>query len=108
MSKILRTLVLGMVVGGCAPSGQVQEGAEPRSPEVPSSRPAEDPALLETCAAKDLQYLVGQPGSVLDTMRFGTVVRIERPGDVMTMEYLADRTRIILGEDGRISRVICG
>jgi len=69
---------------------------------------SEDPAMIETCAAKDLQHLVGQPASVLDTIRFGTVVRIERPGDIHTMEYSAERTRIIIGEDGHIARVICG
>lgn len=124
MSKIQILAMLSFLVIGCTSSDPGASGSEGSSNSAPrdtasgigddgSARPdtavhREDPAMIETCAAKELQHLVGQSASVLDTMRFGTVVRIERPGDIHTMEYSAERTRIIIGEDGRIARVICG
>jgi hypothetical protein len=65
-------------------------------------------ASTGTCPAKDLQYLVGQPRSALFTMRFGSEVRIEMPGEMYTMDYKAARTRIVISTDERIARVLCG
>jgi Peptidase inhibitor I78 family len=61
-----------------------------------------------TCAANELQYLVGQPRTVLYTMRFAATVRIEEPGQFYTQEYRAERTRIIIDASGKITSVICG
>jgi hypothetical protein len=61
-----------------------------------------------TCPAKDLQYLVGQSRSVLETMRFGTEVRVEEALQIHTLEYIASRTRILIGRDDKIRAVICG
>jgi hypothetical protein len=124
MSKISILAMLSLLLIACASPEPGNSGSEGNNTSAPrdtaseiveddSARPdtavhREDPAMIETCAAKELQHLVGQPESVLETMRFGTVVRIERPGDIHTMEYSAERTRIIIGEDGRIARVICG
>ena len=125
MTKISILAMLSLLLIGCTSSEPGNSGSEGgSSTSAPrdtasgigndgSARPdtavhREDPAMIETCAAKELQHLVGEPQSVLDTMRFGTVVRIERPGDIHTMEYSAERTRIIIGDDGRIARVICG
>jgi hypothetical protein len=108
MSRIFVLAAVALTITGCGRQESPNPNLETPLPQEDTSAPAEDPAMIETCAAKDLQYLVGQPETVLETMRFGTVVRIERPGDVITMEYSAERTRIIIGEDKRIARVICG
>lgn len=103
--------VLSFLPPGCDSPGTRTSGDEAVSGSAAQpgrTTQREELSIIETCAAKDLQYLIGQPESVLDTMRFGTVVRIERPGDIHTMEYSAERTRIIIGDDGRIARVICG
>ena len=60
------------------------------------------------CAAPDLQYLVGQPESVLQTMKFGGDTRIIRPGMAVTMDYREDRLNIEIDAAGTISRVTCG
>jgi predicted RNA-binding protein Jag len=60
------------------------------------------------CPAKELHYLVGQPRTVLYTMRFGTEVRIEEPGQAVTMDYRGSRTRVIIGSNGKIASVVCG
>lgn len=62
----------------------------------------------ETCGAAALQDLVGQSETVLQTMKFGTPVRIIHPGMAVTMDYSADRLNIEINEAGMISRVTCG
>jgi hypothetical protein len=62
----------------------------------------------QTCPAKDLRYLVGQPRTVLQTMRFGSEVRFEEPGQAYTQDFVPTRTRIVIGTDSKIARVVCG
>ncbi|MGA0541023.1 I78 family peptidase inhibitor [Neotabrizicola sp. VNH66] len=71
--------------------------------EVPPTVPAED-----ACGASALQGLVGQPRTVLATMRFGQTTRIIEPGMAVTMDYQAGRLNIWIAENGRIERVSCG
>ena len=61
-----------------------------------------------TCGAADLQGLVGQPASVLQRMKFGTVTRITRPGQAVTMDYSDGRLNIHVDGAERIERVSCG
>lgn len=70
---------------------------------VPPAEPVED-----ACGAAALQGLVGQPRSVLETMRFGQTTRIIEPGMAVTMDYQAARLNIWIAESGRIERVTCG
>ncbi|WP_103334266.1 I78 family peptidase inhibitor [Pseudotabrizicola formosa] len=62
---------------------------------------------LSTCGADALQTLVGQPASVLQTMRFAHETRIIRPDTAVTMDYRADRLNIDIDRTERISRVYC-
>ena len=80
------------------------EGEAPPDPGVvvPPMPPA------GACGAPDLQYLVGQPDTVLQTMKFGTTTRIIRPGMAVTMDYSESRLNIEINEAGKISRVSCG
>lgn len=73
----------------------------------PVQTPKPDP-MLASCKAEGLQYLVGKNKSVLATMKFAKPIRIEEPGMMYTMEYSAERTRIITDEKGIITSVICG
>lgn len=75
-----------------------------QSPEAPpAAAPAED-----ACQASGLQMLVGQPASVLDTMRFAQPTRIITPDMAVTMDFNAQRLNIEIDEAKRISRVACG
>lgn len=79
--------------------------------EAPPFEPPVDPVpppMAETCGAQELQHLLGQPDTVLETMRFAPVVRVIRPGMAVTMDYSPDRLNIEIDEAGRISRVSCG
>ncbi|RGP38693.1 hypothetical protein D1012_00755 [Pseudotabrizicola alkalilacus] len=51
--------------------------------------------------------LVGQPASVLQTMKFAAETRIIRPDMAVTMDYRADRLNIEIDRAERISRVHC-
>ncbi|TXI00913.1 MAG: hypothetical protein E6Q73_07930 [Pseudorhodobacter sp.] len=90
-------LVLPLALVACV------EGEAPPNPGVILPEP---PA--GACAAPDLQYLVGQPESVLQTMKFGGDTRIIRPGMAVTMDYREDRLNIEIDAVGTISRVTCG
>jgi hypothetical protein len=61
-----------------------------------------------SCGASDLQRLVGQPASLLQTMRFAQPVRILRPGMAVTMDYSEDRLNIEIDGAEVIVRVGCG
>ncbi|EEW26764.1 I78 family peptidase inhibitor [Rhodobacter ferrooxidans] len=66
------------------------------------------PDMSPNCGAADLQGLVGQPASVLQTMRFAKPTRIIRPGMAVTMDYSPDRLNIEIDSAERIIRVACG
>lgn len=80
------------------------EGGSPPYPGVivPPMPPA------GSCGAPDLQYLVGQPETVLHTMKFTGPVRIIQPGMAVTMDYSEGRLNIEINEAGKIARVSCG
>jgi len=68
----------------------------------------EPPVATENaCGAAELQGLVGQPASVLRTMKFGLDTRIIRPETVVTMDYRPDRLNIDIDAGERITRVYC-
>ncbi len=87
-------LALPIALMGCMP--------EPEPP-VPDPMPVED-----ACGANGLQDLVGQSAKKLEVMRFGTPVRMIRPGMAVTMDYSAERLNIEINEAEIISRVSCG
>lgn len=92
------SLALG---AGCTPVGQ---------PPQPGTPPGVPPGLSPdaACGAGGLQHLVGQPESVLATMRFGTVVRVIHPGDAVTEDYSPSRLDIEIDRAGRIATLTCG
>ncbi|MGB0902497.1 I78 family peptidase inhibitor [Halocynthiibacter sp.] len=61
------------------------------------------------CAAGELQGLVGQPETVLESMSFGPSVwlRVLHPDDAMTLDYQVNRTNIAIAENGIISDIHC-
>ena len=93
MKTLALVLTAGLVTGGCI--------ARIGSPSV-----ASEP--LGSCGADGLQALVGQPASVLETMRFGQEMRLIRPGMAVTMDYSPDRLNITTDDQDIIDRVYCG
>lgn len=66
------------------------------------------PEPIGDCGADELQYLVGQPGSILHGMRFSQDVRVIEYGMAVTMDFKPDRLNIELDKRDVISRVSCG
>ena len=77
-------------------------------PATPSPQDPQPPTLASTCGADGMQSLVGQPASVLQTMRFGTTTRIIRPGMAVTMDFSPSRLNIEIDTAELITRVSCG
>lgn len=77
-----------------------------RAIEPPVTSPDTKPKDL--CRAEELQYLIGKPKSVLETMRFSQVIRVLEPGSIMTMDYSEKRLNIYLDEKNNIKRLSCG
>lgn len=66
-----------------------------------------------TCDAARAQSLIGQPaGSAAAAqarkLSGARVVRFLRPGQVVTMEYLAGRLNLVLDDRNRIRTIRCG
>lgn len=70
--------------------------------------PEPPPDNLASCGADRLQYLVGQPGVVLDGMRFSQDVRVIQYGSAVTMDYSPYRLNFWLDRRDVIERVVCG
>ena len=70
--------------------------------------PPPSPLPDESCGAAELQGLVGQPASVLQTLRFSQVVRVIRPGMMVTMDYSPQRLNIQVDAAEKITALTCG
>ena len=65
------------------------------------------PPELATCGAIDLLNMVGKPITALDPSTLERA-RIIRPGQAVTMDYIAARLNLDLDEQDRITRIWCG
>jgi hypothetical protein len=132
---ILVMLVAMSALAGCAKRDATGDAPEPAAAPPAASEPApapvmESPAEAPTdappdtaalppgeapaaCDAEPAQRFVGQAhttelGEEARVAAGAAVVRALRPGEVVTMEFRADRLNLTLDESGRISRVACG
>lgn len=73
-------------------------------------QPVDDTAMVpsDLCGAAALQGLVGQPSTVLQTMKFAHETRIIEPNSAVTLDHRPDRLNIHLDQTKTISRVDCG
>jgi hypothetical protein len=69
---------------------------------------ATTPEPADACGAGAYRYLVGQPGVLLDGMRFAQEVRVIQPGTPVTMDFRADRLNFRLDARDVIREVTCG
>lgn len=92
MGKMMVAVAVAALLAGCEPMGV----------------PVADAPSPNQCGAYDLQYLVGSPDTVLETMRFNKPLRVIPAGSAVTMDYNADRINIELDRYRMISRVFCG
>ena len=64
--------------------------------------------LDDTCEAAPLANLIGQDATALErTLRMG-LVRVIRPGDMVTQDYRPERINFIIAPDNTIRQITCG
>ena len=100
-----------------APAESAPTEAPPSAstPAAPADAPVADEAGAEAagCNAEPVQNLVGElyTPELGEQARVTAGARVERalrPGQIVTMEFRADRLSFTLDEKGRISQVNCG
>ena len=105
------------VPGEPAPTESAPAEAPPSAstPAAPADTPVADDAAAEAdgCNAELVQNLVGElyTPELGEQARVTAGARVERalrPGQIVTMEFRADRLSFTLDEKGRISEVNCG
>ncbi len=62
----------------------------------------------DTCSAGRFADLIGQKATALETILLLGPVRVIRPGDAVTMDYLPDRVNFIIAENETIRMIDCG
>jgi len=66
------------------------------------------PQLEDTCGAGAFADLIGKDATALETSLLLGPVRVIRPGDAVTMDYLPDRVNFIISETETIQMIDCG
>ncbi len=85
---------------------QLPEGTPKGQALAPPGMNGEEPNNDESCAKPP--NLIGQPKSVLETMKFGNTVRILGPDSAATMDFSPSRTNIFYDIQGVITEIRCG
>jgi hypothetical protein len=98
MIRTLVILIAGLTLTACASSPSMT------NPNAGADLMPEPQA----CAAEAYQVLVGQPVGGVHTDSLPRPHRVYGPGDVVTMDYRADRLNIVVGDGGEIIEVKCG
>lgn len=100
MTFAMRPLLIAAMLAGSL-SACVETGGGYPAPGPVGAGP-------NACGALDLQYLVGAPDTVLETVSFGGPVRVISPGQAVTMDYNPRRLNVELDQYRMINRVTCG
>ncbi|PUB15468.1 I78 family peptidase inhibitor [Yoonia sediminilitoris] len=66
------------------------------------------PRLPDTCDAESYGYLVGQDATALETVLIMRMVRVIRPGDLVTQDYRPQRINFEIDRTNRIAGISCG
>jgi len=108
MMRKLFPVILVAGLSACASSGTQQSSSDSATRGGGASS-----GNAAACDAQPVQSHLGQTysESLANTLRSSAnaeQVRVLKPGQVMTMEYLPTRLNVILESDGSISALRCG
>jgi len=106
-------LIAGLALMACSPPATDTASTTPASttPATPQSAPAPTPppaTAEDTCNMAQYAALVGKPSTDPGVPAAGPTVRIIKPGDQVTMEFMATRLNINLDDKGMIASMRCG
>ena len=91
-----------LALSACAPTAPGTPGA------VPPAGPALPAPGADTCGAAARAALIGQPATALERIYILGPVRVIRPGDAVTMDFVERRINFDLDATDRIVRIFCG
>ncbi len=100
-----RLTVLVVLLAACGPvpadegSAIVTEVVTPEGPEAPP--------VLEECDAADYRPLVGTSIAATTFLKDDRL-RVFSENDIITQEYIPQRTNVVFDTEGLISRTYCG
>lgn len=66
------------------------------------------PTLEDTCGSRDYANLIGQDATTLEKVLILGPVRVIRPGDAVTMDFLPERINFGIDRDEKVIEVSCG
>ncbi len=98
MFRKLHVLPL-VFVAACA--NQTPDASIPDVPAVP-------PTAEDTCGANGMAHFIGRPSTSLETTLLLQPVRIIRPGDAVTEDFLPTRINFMLDANDIIRNITCG
>lgn len=88
----MKHLIILVILAGCAATSP---------PQLPAQTD-------DTCEAANYADLLGQDATALETTLLLGKVRVIRPGDLVTMDFLSDRINFMIAADNRIAAINCG
>lgn len=94
-----------MVLAACSPVPGEDEPAIVT--DVVEAEIVEEPPALEQCDAAEYRPLIGTPLADAAIMS-GERMRVFGVDDIITQEYLPQRTNVVFDGEGLIARVYCG
>ena len=80
------------------------------STTAPSSSPpdtAEEATRQDTCHASQFRRFIGQDVSAIDRSTLPPRARVIMPGQMVTMDFSAERLNIRVGPDNKVTEVGC-
>jgi Peptidase inhibitor I78 family len=100
-------------LGACSMNPKPTDSAPVASEAPPSTLPAKPPMPAGACDAAKARWVVGRPGdaALLEKARSDAGAKIARlltPGQMVTMEYSAERLNLRVNDQGVVESVNCG
>jgi hypothetical protein len=119
MSRLLPPAValLTLCLAACAPKPDEQEQAvaqsEERAEEVAQPAPPPPPPAATACDDSQAQWAVGKKVTDADVEqarkdRGAQIARTLKPGQMVTMEFNANRLNLDLDDTGAVTAIRCG
>lgn len=111
MKNTFLAVIAGVALMACSPSTEPAPAApaEPASTSAPAPEPTPAPPVAaDTCNMAQYAALVGKPVTDPGVPAASVTVRIIKPGDQVTMDFLEARLNIDVDAAGNITGMRCG
>lgn len=78
-----------------------------QTPPTPAPGGGGEPAQQDTCGANRFRHLVGTRADAIDRSTLPPRARVIMPGQMVTMDYSAERMNLRVGPDGLVTEIGC-